>query len=135
MIEEAERVSRDEAAKRGLGDLLQGASRHPIAVETNDGEIVMVSRDLVDQVLEALEVRDDLYDMIQAVARMVTDDGDHVTLSDFIAELGLTEDEITTAEHTLRSTKRRPGAWSRCPTAKCATTSKTYSPRSAAWIA
>jgi hypothetical protein len=58
----------------------------------------MVSRDLVDQVLEALEARDDLYDMVHVVARMMTDDGDHVTLGDFIAELGLTEDEIAAAE-------------------------------------
>jgi len=95
---EPERVTRKEAAHRGLDQLLDDASERPIAVETGDGEVVMVPGEVVDAVLRLLRSRDDLYDALLVVARMATDNGERIALDDLITELGFTQDEIDAAD-------------------------------------
>ena len=91
---EPELVSSEEAGERGLADLLVDASHRPIAVDTSQGQVVIMRRDMIDQVVDRHE---DFLDALLVVTRAVTDPGNRTSLDDVIAELELTEDEIQAA--------------------------------------
>jgi hypothetical protein len=85
----AERVTAEEAERRGVEGLLDDAARHPIAVTSERRQpVLMLSSDAAD----------DLFDAVLMLSRRLTDHGDRATLQEFVAELGLTQAEIDAAD-------------------------------------
>jgi hypothetical protein len=98
VIDEPEQVSYEEARQRGVNGLLDDGSRHPIAIDTDHGGVVLVPREVADQVMDALDKRDDIYDLVQAVCRMATDNGERHSLDSVIAELGFSQADLDAAD-------------------------------------
>jgi hypothetical protein len=92
-----ERVTHEAAMKRGVNELLGEAARRPIAVSTDEGEVFLLSKDIVERVIDALELRDDLYDAVLVITRMLTDTGERYPLDAIIEKYGFTQEEIDAA--------------------------------------
>lgn len=98
-IEDAREVSFAEAREQGLDSLVDEGKRRPIAIVGEGGHgVIVVSIDTANQVMAALEMRDDIYDMVLALTRQATDTGGRHRLEDVIKEFGLTQAEIDAAD-------------------------------------
>lgn len=85
-------VSVTDASRRGLPAIVAEAEQHPVLITRRDQEAVVVIG--ADRLAELDEAMADMMDLALVVARAVTDTGKRYTLTDVMAEVGMSEEQI-----------------------------------------
>ena len=85
-------VSVTDASRRGLPAIVAEAEQHPVLITRRDQEAVVVIG--AGRLAELDEAMADMMDLALVVARTVTDTGKRYTLTDVMAEFGMSEEQI-----------------------------------------
>ncbi|WP_194894175.1 type II toxin-antitoxin system Phd/YefM family antitoxin [Catenulispora pinisilvae] len=85
-------LSVTDASRRGLPAIVAEAEQHPVLITRRDQEAVVVIG--ADRLAELDEAMADMMDLALVVARAVTDTGKRYTLTDAMAEFGMSEEQI-----------------------------------------